>query len=254
MLNGFDFSQWNSDAQVDKWYNQADFVIHKLTEGRTFTDPKAFARAQKFKGEKPTFWYHLVRPDNGNSASAEASNFVTKLAQIEKYGAFGMALDLECNYVPYNSPRETLEWLKELVRNIRKVYPKPVLIYMGDLYPDCWYTELSDCGAKFWIAYWSSNEPKHDWTMWQNTSKYENENLDHDYCNVTVSMLWDMCVTDNVQQVIKDSGMTPEEVAEIVLGIIQGKYSTGAERKRLLGEKYSVCQRVVNMIFKEVQQ
>lgn len=253
MLNGIDLSQWNSDAQVAKWYPQMDFICHKLTEGKTFTDPKAIARAQMFKGEKPTFWYHLVRPDNGNTPSEEAANYVSKLAQIEKYGSFGLALDLECNYVPYGAPEKTLQWLKELVSNIRKVYPKPVVMYMGDLYPDRWYTELAAVGAEFWIAYWSSHAPKHNWLMWQNTSKYEGENLDHDYCSVTLSELWERInVIDNPAQLIADSGMTPEEVAKIVLDIIEGKYGCGEERRRLLGDKYSVCQRVVNMIFKEV--
>lgn len=254
MLNGFDFSQWNSDAQVSKWYGWADFVIHKLTEGRTFTDPKALARAAMFKDGKPVFWYHLVRPDNHNSAADEAANYVSKLAQVEKHGRFGLALDLENSYVPYNSPKSTLDWLKELVVNIKKAYNKPIMCYMGDLYPDFWYKELEEIGCKFWIAYWSGHEPKHNWTMWQNTSKYEGENLDHDYCKVTLTELWSYCSGDTPIQVIEDNGMTPEEVAQIVVDIIKGKYGSGAERKRLLGDKYSVCQRVVNMIFAEVQK
>lgn len=254
MLTGYDFSQWNSDAQVSKWYASADFICHKLTEGKTFTDPKALARAAAFRDAKPCFWYHLVRPDNHNSAADEAANYVSKLAQVEKYGKFGLALDLECNYVPYGSPRSTLEWLKELCRNIRKAYPKPIMVYMGDLYPDYWYKELEEVGCKFWIAYWSSNQPKHNWTMWQNTSRWEGENLDHDYASVTMTELWSYCAGDDVMQVIEDNHMTPEEVAQIVVDIIRGKYGCGAERKKLLGDKYSVCQRVVNMIFEEVKK
>ena len=245
MLQGYDFSHYNSDKQVSARYPGADFVCHKLTEGTGYTDPKASARAQLWKGDKPTFWYHLVRPDKGNTAAAEASHYITQLAKIENYGPFGLALDLEANYVPYNSKDATLNWICDLIRKIKAAYNKTVLCYMGDLYPDKWYKAIREAGGAIWIARWGKS-PVHKYEMWQDTSTYDGENLDHDVSPLALSEMWRLIGTAPVK-------MTPKELAELALGVICGNYGIGEERKKALGDKYYKVQNVVNIIMKEVQ-
>lgn len=256
MLSGFDFSHWNSDAQVQKYYAQADFVCHKLTEGDYYIDPKAYARASKmFKAtDKPVIWYHLVRPDKGLDPIKEAKFFVSQLSYVEAFGPFGIAIDVEQPYVPYNSKQAVLIWLVTIVKEIRKTYNRPVFIYMGDLYPDAWYKELKKAGAEFWICRWRNTAPDHEWAIWQNTERHNSEKLDHDYCNLPLSELWDKCVNSNAEAILEASGMTAEELAQIVVDIIKGKYGNGDERKKALGDKYEACQKILNAIFKEVKK
>lgn len=243
MLQGYDFSHYNSDKQVSNRYRSADFICHKLTEGTGYTDPTAKARAALWNGEKPIFWYHLVRPDKGNSAAAEAAHFVAKIATIEQYGPFGLALDLEANYVPYNSKRDKLDWICELIRKIKAAYNKTVLVYMGDLYPDYWYTEIREAGGAIWVARWGRT-PVHKYEVWQDTDRYENEVLDHDVSPLTLTEMWSL-----IGPVVK---MSAEELALETLKVIQGVYGTGEDRKAALGDKYSKVQKMVNVIMKEV--
>lgn len=250
MLSGFDFSHWNSDLQVQKYFQQADFVCHKMSEGSSYTDPKAFARAKFFNGSKPVIWYHLVRPDKGNQPETEAKYFVNDLKKITQYGMFGIALDLEVMYVP--NTLQMLEWVIRCVREVRKAFEQPVFIYMGDLYAKAWYDRLSMEECVFWIARYRETMPDHQCVLWQNTDKFNGEQLDHNECYVDLKTLWLLCGSDDVDKVIKQSGFTPEEIAEVVLGIIRGEYGSGDERKAKLGNKYNVAQKVVNIIFSEV--
>lgn len=242
MLQGYDFSHHNGDKQVFERYPRADFICHKLTEGVNYTDPKAKARAALWHGEKPIFWYHLVRPDKGNTPAAEASHFIAKLATIEEYGPFGLALDLEADFVPYNSKLK--DWVVDLIRKIKSAYNKPILVYMGDLYPDVWYEEIRNAGGYVWIARWGKS-PKHRYEVWQDTSTYDNENLDHDISPLALSEMWKMVGGTPIR-------MTPEELCAEVLKTIRGEYGTGEERKKALGDKYYKVQSIVNTIFKEV--
>ena len=240
MIQGYDLSHYNSDMQVSKRYPIADFIMHKISEGCQYIDPKAQARAMSWKGDKPIFWYHLIRPDKGYTAAAEAGHYISALAsKVEPYGPFGLAIDLEAQYIPYNSKRKTLDWIKDFIVKVKAAYNKSVFVYMGDLYPDHWYKEIREVGGLIWIARWGKN-PTHDWEMWQDTSKYEGENLDHDYCKLTISDLW-KCTGPVVK-------MKPEEVAEDALKVIRGEYGTGEERKKALGDKYYKVQSVVNKI------
>lgn len=240
MIYGFDFSHFNGDAQVAKRYPQADFVIHKISEGTSYVDPKAQARAMAWKGEKPTFWYHLIRPDKGTSSAAEAGHFVASVSsKVEPYGPFGLAIDLEAQFIPYNSKRATLDWIKDFLVKVKAAYNKPILVYMGDLYPDHWYKEIQEVGGLIWIARWGK-EPKHEWVVWQQTSKFEGDNLDRDLCKLTISEAFKL-----TGPIVK---ISPEELAEDVLKTIRGQYGNGDERKKNLGDKYYKVQKIVNSI------
>lgn len=247
MLNGFDLSHHNGDAQVANVYPRAQFICHKLTESTGYTDPKAKARAAAWKGEKPIFWYHLIRPDKGNTAAAEASHFIAKIATIEEYGPFGLALDLEANYVPYNSGKTMCEWVCDLIRKIRVAYNKTVLVYMGDLYPDYWYDEIRKAGGAIWIARWGKN-PTHPYEVWQDTSRYEGGNLDHDVSPLSIEEMWSLVGDSSAINV----SMTAEELADLAHRVLKGEFGTGSDRKAALGDKYYKVQRIVNAILQEV--
>lgn len=243
MLYGYDFSHWNADAQIERRLPGASFVCHKLTEGENYADPKAVSRSKLFTG-KVTFWYHLIRPDRGN-ARDEALHYIAWLDRLGSDNA-GLALDLEQTYVPYAGTQHDLDYILEFIRTVRTVYDKSFLMYMGDLYPEKWYKALQENNCFLWIARWG-REPVHNWTVWQYTDKVDGENLDGDKCRVSIDELKALCTDKNLP-----FSMTPEEVAQLTLQVIQGKFGSGQERKEKLGKKYNYVQKTVDFIYKEV--
>ena len=79
-LKGIDVSQHNPPSVWEDKADQFDFVIVKLTEGYTYTDPKATENIAAAKDcNKLIGAYHLVRPDSGVDAVTEANFFVEQL-------------------------------------------------------------------------------------------------------------------------------------------------------------------------------
>jgi len=257
MLHGFDFSKWNSDEQFSRMSEDADFIFHKVSEGKSYRDPKGMARMKNYPKDRLYAVYHLVRPDNGNTPQEEASHFMNCIDELKADGRiFGIALDLEQNYVPYKYPGY-LDWLITMVSILYNRYGLPVILYMGDLYDQRWYDALSKAGAIFWIARWVSDSKyvKHDATFWQQGSTYNGENIDIDYClkdELTMRSAFGWEVDKETQRRIEEErsaaiAKTEAAIDQMARDVIAGLYGCGAERKNNI---YKAIQDKVNELCK----
>lgn len=87
MLYGIDISNWNNPST--ETYRKCDFLIHKLTEGRTYVDPTTTRHVTDYLLAKPSHevpclgLYHFAQV-RMNSVSEEASNFLKAYAKFVK--------------------------------------------------------------------------------------------------------------------------------------------------------------------------
>lgn len=244
---GYDFSHWNSDKQFNEKLPSAQFFFHKSSEGMYNQDPCCIARLKSTT--KPCGVYHVVVPKK-NAWENEFENFCAVLDRIFSFRKCGIALDLEnsSSYVPYDSGEDILVWLFNMVTALKNRYGQPVILYMGDLYPDQWYRDLEDAGAVFWIARWGKT-PKHKCHFWQSADNLNGEKIDVDQSMVSDEEVR-RCLGDVTKYPMKT--VTEEEIQAalrvIARSIWQGRFGMGKERKELI---YKAVQNCVNDIGKE---
>lgn len=252
MLKGFDFSHWNNDRQVASLLlGDCDFLFHKITESTSYVDPKAKARIKGISIKKVPFGlYHLIRPDKNTTYSGEAEHFTHYIDELRQDGyRFGIALDIEQGYVPYDSPTSKLEWIEGMVKYLFDRYGQKVILYMGDFYPDTWYKRLAAAGAAFWICRWTDNinriKHKNIMSFWQQGTRYGYYTVDLDYFtgddkNVMLTLLG--CDTAQVQTTPEDT--ISDDALTILAGdVIAGHYGNGNVRKVNI---YNAVQNRVN--------
>lgn len=248
MLKGFDFSHWNGDKQFFPLSKDCDFLFHKITESTSYVDPKAKVRIKDIK--VPFGLYHLIRPDKNTTYSGEAANFTHYIDELRRDGyRFGIALDIEQGYVPYDSPTSKLEWIEGMVKYLFDRYGQKIILYMGDLYPDYWYKRLEKVGAAFWICRWTDNinriKHKNIMSFWQQGTYYRGHTVDLDYFtgdnkNVMLTLLG--CDTAQVAAPEKDP-ISDDALTVIAGDVIAGHYGNGEERKENI---YNAVQNRVN--------
>lgn len=238
---GYDFSHWNADKQFQTKLGSAGFFFHKSSEGRYNQDPCCIARLKSTT--KPCGVYHVVVPKK-NRWEDEFENFCSVLDRIFSFRKCGIALDLENapNYVPYDSKEEILVWIFNLVKALVRRYGQPVILYMGDLYPEQWYKDLIDAGGIFWIARWGKT-PKHECHFWQSADNLNGERIDVDQ-----SMKSDK----EIMRVLGCGEQQPSRVTEeelqaairvVANAVWDGRFGAGMERKELI---YKEVQKYVN--------
>lgn len=248
-MRGYDFSHWNADKQVSERLKTADFIFHKMSEG-TGTDPKILSRMGMIPKTMPMGVYHLIKPKHLSVGTErmKIEEMFDKLRDIRS--DIGLALDLEATdyYVPYNSPDSILEWVVSLVDGLHKKYNIPIILYMGDLYPEHWYQRLSQAGGVFWIARWGSR-PRHECHFWQDTSKYDGENLDGDLSMkpdneiLTVLQFNGKIEDKEEEEEVKYPCTVSEAVEVLAREVIAGRFGNGSARKENL---YRIIQQKVN--------
>ena len=174
MLTGIDISRHNKNMKNVKDLNKLDFVIMKATEGATYRDASLSFYMMNLDKKMLKGFYHFARPENGNSAKAEASNFLTT---ILKYidGRSIIALDVEAGALAYtNLDKWVLEWC-EYVYNATGIKP---LIYCS--LADCKrFKKAAAFGCGLWVAKWSIIKPTKTrlkpwefFAIWQDTNKF----------------------------------------------------------------------------------
>lgn len=261
MMHGFDMSFYQSDNTWLTMTAKADFVIHKVSE-QTFRDPKGVGRLKALDPKKPAGAYHLIKPSK-HKWEDEFNTFCGCIDEIRKSREIGIALDLESTaaYVPYNAPESYKIWICNLVNALFKKYNRPVIMYMGDLYPDNWYQAFKEAGAVFWIARWNCTEKsiKHDCHFWQYTSKYQGMNLDADKAMKSDNEILRVLCQGEVAAVpvVEHSEpakprVTDELIAQAInvlaLAVLDGKYGVQPERGQRINK---AIQERVNQLVKE---
>lgn len=144
MLKGIDISHHNTAGNIQNWIDtngEPDFIIHKLTEGKTYVDPKVYERTALIL-DKLCGYYHYARPDN-NKPKEEAVHFCSSLPLfVEGNSNVLFILDWEGNALNY-----PFEWALEWCAEVEKTEGRKPIIYASasvikkyaDRY-DLWWT------------------------------------------------------------------------------------------------------------------
>lgn len=123
MLKGYDTSHHQNDETFNKYLEQADFMIIKATEGKTYTDP-CFKKRAKILNDMEIFngFYHYARPDN-NTPSQEADNFYNTIREYVNNFTI-IVLDWEGKSLQYS-----FDWATEFCKIMQEKLKRPCIIY-----------------------------------------------------------------------------------------------------------------------------
>ena len=154
---GYDLSHWNTDKQFNECLKDADFIILKATEGKTWVDSTFEIRIQKVIDEGILAGaYHFWNAKK--SAEENASNFIKAVKSFVKKGCecnccehggkkdIILALDVENCEADYTAITKFLNIVE------RETGIRP-LIYHN--LADYKKYKCSERPEKYWIAAWS---------------------------------------------------------------------------------------------------
>lgn len=252
MMRGIDISHWQNGLDLNAI--DFDFVIMKATEGTTFVDNCCDGFYQKAKAiNKCLGVYHFA---NGGDYKAEADFFIEN---VKNYiGEAILVLDWESQgNSQWNKSDRT--WVKNWCDYVyAKTGVKPVIYIQKSA-----MTKAMDLGYYLWIAQYPDNNPTgyqdtpwnegvYDCLMRQYTScgrlnGYSgNLDLDKFYGD---SSLWNSIAGKVNSTESKDTeNSVIGTTLELAIGVKQGKYGNGEDRKKALGSRYSEVQDFINHI------
>lgn len=158
MLKGYDFSNWNSEEQVIDCLNRdAEFVMLKGSEGKTFVDPMLITFADLAAERSiPIGIYHFARAW-ANSPEDEFKNFrgvVDAVRNCTQVPGFIPVLDWEGKSLQSNRT-----WMESFINLCQEEWGIPPVVYVQASALD--WIDLAyrhDCGL--WIADWSADPGK----------------------------------------------------------------------------------------------
>lgn len=187
MLKGVDISRHNRNMKNPADLNSLDFVIMKASEGATYRDASIMFYNSVLDTDTLKGFYHFGRPDNGNSAKSEASNFVSSILKYIDDKTI-LALDLEDKAL--NVPCLD-DWALEFAKYVYSATGKKIMIYcsLSEVYRFKKCAKF-DCGL--WVAKWSHLKPTKKqikpfevFAIWQDTNRYKfsGQLVDHDLFN-----------------------------------------------------------------------
>ena len=171
MLKGFDTSHHQKEYIFEEYVKQADFMIIKATEGKTYRDPTFIKRANIIK-DMLCGYYHYARPEN-NTPEEEAENFVTTINNCFSDNAI-LILDWEGNSLQY--PFEwALKWC-ELIH--KEMGVKPIIYASASV-----IKKYKDLHGLWWTAHYNEDCKRgctHDGGVVEVLTQYTSEPLDID--------------------------------------------------------------------------
>ena len=251
-MRGIDISHWQKGLNLN--VIDFDFVIMKATEGTKFVDNCCDSFYQKAKSMgKCLGVYHYA---NGQDYKAEADFFIE---HVKNYiGEAMLILDWESKgNSQWNKSDRT--WVKNWCDYVyAKTGVKPVIYIQKSA-----MTKVMDLGYHLWIAQYPDDKPTgyqdipwnegaYDCLMRQYTSSGKlsgysgNLDLDKFYGD---SALWNSIAGKVNATESKDTEKTVSGTTlELAIGVMQGKYGNGEDRKKALGSRYSEVQDFINHI------
>ncbi|WP_125711219.1 GH25 family lysozyme [Lacticaseibacillus porcinae] len=179
-----DVSSWNPDTQ--SFFNSlaqkgVKAVIVKLTEGTTYTNPKAKAQIQAaWKAGMHAHGYHFARYQTAAQAKAEALYFVKAAKAVGLNGTSVLAADVEAAELPKSSLTSLTNTFLSTVKAAG--YGK-VDFYTMASWVKAGYLKPSQLIAKnMWIAAWNVSMPGiENVGTWQFTNNFQNLGVDMSY-------------------------------------------------------------------------
>lgn len=164
MITGCDIS--SNNANWDNIINDGNnaFVVIKATEGKTYVNPwLRMQTAAAVAAGKLIGFYHYARPENGNSPTVEAENFISAVKPW--IGKAVLVLDYEGKAHGCGQ-----DWALNFIKAVKAKTGVLPMFYTSESY--LWlYPKIAayDCGL--WVAKYSQNKPKiQPWkimAMWQ---------------------------------------------------------------------------------------
>ena len=175
-MRGIDVSHWNHWSDLFK--HDTDFIIAKLTEGKSITDYTAYiyeALAEVY--ERPFGVYHFAHPEK-NNVQDEIIHFLKQWKKFKKKPRW-IALDIEGAALTL-SDGELDYWCYEWLRQIEKETGAGVLLYCSQ--SQCKrFTDRIARNFELWVARYRKEEMGYgDVSPW-NTARiwqYDNKEVD----------------------------------------------------------------------------
>ena len=245
-MKGIDISNWQKGINVKNI--DADFIIVKATEGTSYISPEFKRQADETLAcNKLLGFYHYA---NGLDAKTEAKHF---LNTIKNYiGKAIICLDWEsgdnpqfgksdlswtktfCEYIEANTHATPVIYVQQsAMGKVCKGYPLWVAQY-ADMNPTGyqdkpWNEGKYTCAIRQYACTGRLNGYNGDLDL---NKAYINKSKWNEYCNKKTTV-----ATPNV-----------DDVMELVLDVLLGRYGDGEIRKKLLGSKYEIVQSTINHI------
>ena len=201
MLSGIDISRHNRNMKDVNDLNKFDFVIMKASEGATYRDSSLQYYNYVLDEDRLKGFYHFGRPDNGNNAKSEASNFVSAVSRYLDDKTL-LALDLEDKAL--KTPCLD-DWAYEFAKYVYAATGKKILIYCSQA--ECYrFKKCAKFNCGLWVAKWSLMKPTKKqikpwevYAIWQNNAlNFSGVKVDHDYFNGTREQYLKYCEADKL--------------------------------------------------------
>lgn len=177
MKRGIDVSHWNNLSDI--WENQIDFMIAKLTEGKSVKDWTAYqyytyANALKI----PFAVYHFAHPEN-NTAEEEFEHFHNYYKKFNN-DRIAIALDIEAKALLLNA-KDLDNWAYKWLNYASKITNQPIYLYVQQsackMFNKCveynlWVARYREESKGYGdISPWSKA------TIWQHDNKLVDKNI-----------------------------------------------------------------------------
>lgn len=200
MLKGLDISHHNKNMKDIRVLNKYDFIIMKSSEGSTYRDPALAFYMNILNKNMLKGFYHFARPENGNLAKSEASNF---LSSILKYidGRAILALDVEAGALNY---KDLDKWVYDFCKYVYDATGIRPMIYCSEA--ECHrFKKAAAFSCGLWVAKWSITKPSKSkikpwefWAIWQKSDRevVSGVRCDLDYFNGSKEQFIKYCMPE----------------------------------------------------------
>lgn len=232
-------------------------VLHKATQGYSFVDSKAKTRCTEFEKRGLPFWLYVFLNKGGEKKQMDFAfkTFETFLANKKHF--IGWVLDIEAQ----NKVSDCLEALKYTYEYCKKHNCKVMVYFSKSSYDEYNYKKLIDymedkkeiCG--YWEACYSVAPHKFA-DLWQYTGSgiitgLKNKGDKNKVMARNISWFTTpVSKTNNKTNKAADKKPAKNvDVYNLALAVLQGKYGSGATRKKKLGDDYKTVQDLINVCY-----
>lgn len=143
---GCDISVYQGSVDFDALKGAVSFVIAKATEGTGFVDSqfaRSWSEAKRVGLQRGA--YHFARPDLGNSADAEATDFIAHLGPLDADDL--LALDYEVDW-----SGDVVGWCKRFLDDVYQMTAIRPLIYLNRSLLALDWSAVIAAGYPLWLA------------------------------------------------------------------------------------------------------
>lgn len=253
MLKGIDVSGHNGlpfNSVTEAGYRESDFVIVKATQGTGFVNSGFLGVVVRTLSDgKLLGFYHYA---SGGNARAEAEHFWSVVSAYNGKGIPVLDFEQYQNMSAWNDE----DWPLEFVTRYHELSGVWPMVYVSAAYRH----KVAECADRcaLWVAgYPRSNittwenlsfnykiNPWRTWTVWQFTSA---GGLDRNWGNLTREAWARIAQGDGAtSSVIGSDFSNPENISDLLEGILAGAYGNDDERRESLGIAYKALQNEIN--------